>query len=351
MALSSTEMSTSADTPPSSSSPPSSPPPPPPPPPSSSSPPGLTPIRSFVPLLHEPNEDEEDVSWATGFSSRRRSLAHLAINTRASDKTADNLLPLLSPVAQAREQNTSPDKPYFPGQPKSLEGIALRAFGLGAALALSLVAMVLVLALTSSPLWRLPFFVGALSTFHFLEFWTTAKYNTPQATVAAFLLTANWPAYAIAHTAASLECLLTKLLCPGGLLGNRSWAPYFTGHAVLLLGFALVVGGQFIRSAAMVQAGQSFNHIVQHRKRDSHSLVTTGIYAKLRHPSYFGFFWWGIGTQLVLGNVVCLVAYTVVLWKFFSSRVKHEEAYLIRFFGDDYVEYKKKVPTMMPFIG
>ncbi|RYP55239.1 hypothetical protein DL769_010208 [Monosporascus sp. CRB-8-3] len=310
-----------------------------------SSPPPSTPGLPPLAPLHE-HDEEEEVSWATGFSSRRRSLAHLtAINTRASDKTADNLLPLLSPVAQLREQMT-PDKPYFPGQPKSLEGIALRSFCLGAALTVSVVSMVLVLAFTSSPLWRLPFFAGALSTFHFLEFWTTAKYNTPAATISAFLLTANWPAYAIAHTAASLECLLTKLLFP-----TWSWAPVYIDHIMLLLGLILVFGGQFIRSTAMIQAGQSFNHIVQHRKRDSHSLVTTGIYATLRHPAYFGFFWWGLGTQLVLGNIVCLVAYTIVLWKFFSARVKHEEAYLVRFFGDDYVEYKKKVPTMMPFIG
>ncbi|KAI1078374.1 ICMT-domain-containing protein [Whalleya microplaca] len=250
----------------------------------------------------------------------------------------------VSPVAQSAQM--TPDKPYFPGQPKSLEGIAIRSFCLGITLASSVISMVLILVLTSSPLWRLPFFFAALSAFHFLEFWTTAKYNTPVATIGSFLLTANWPAYAIAHASASIECLFTKLLFP-----NRNWAPYYTGHLVLFLGLVLVFLGQFVRSAAMVQAGQSFNHTVQHRKKDTHTLVTTGLYAFLRHPAYFGFFYWGIGTQMVLGNPICFVAYTIVLWKFFSSRVKHEEVLLIRFFGNDYVEYKKKVGTMVPFVG
>ncbi|KAI5864492.1 ICMT-domain-containing protein [Durotheca rogersii] len=249
-----------------------------------------------------------------------------------------------SPVAQST--HSPPDRAYYPGQPKSLEGIAIRSFCLGVALTFSGTAMVLTLVLTSSPLWRLPFFIGALSTFHFLEFWTTAKYNTPVANIGSFLLTANWPAYAIAHVLASVECLLTNLLFP-----NRSWAPFYSDQFILVLGFLMVIVGQFVRSAAMVQAGQSFNHTVQHYKKDTHALVTTGLYSFLRHPAYFGFFYWGIGTQMVLGNPFCFVGYAIVLWQFFSKRVRHEEALLVRFFGDDYLNYKNKVGTLMPFVG
>lgn len=113
----------------------------------------------------------------------------------------------------------------------------------------------------------------------------------------------------------------------------------------------MVLVGQVVRSMAMLEAGVSFNHHVQNRKKDSHELVTTGIYSLFRHPSYFGFFYWGLGTQLVLGNVVCFFAYAYVLWKFFSSRIRHEENKLIEFFGDDYVQYRKRVGTRMPFIG
>jgi len=82
--------------------------------------------------------------------------------------------------------------------------------------------------------------------------------------------------------------------------------------------------GQAVRSLAMVHAGTNFNHIVQHRKASEHQLVTTGAYHYLRHPSYFGFFWWGLGTQLVLGNTVCFLGYAVVLWRFFSRRISSE---------------------------
>ncbi|KAI1432954.1 putative isoprenylcysteine carboxyl methyltransferase [Xylaria sp. CBS 124048] len=239
----------------------------------------------------------------------------------------------------------APDNDYLPGQPKALEGIAIRSFCLGVVGTLCIVSMISILFLTSSPLWRIPFFIATLSIFHFLEFWTTAKYNTSVATIDSFLLTANWPAYAIAHMAASLECLLTKLLFP-----NRAWAPFYSGHVLLLSGFLLVFVGQAARSLAMAQAGKSFNHSVQRKKKDDHELVTTGLYSFVRHPAYFGFFYWGVGTQLVLGNPICFLGYVIVLWRFFASRVKYEEVQLVRFFGDEYVEYRKKVGTGIPFV-
>jgi len=239
----------------------------------------------------------------------------------------------------------SPDRAYMLHQPKSLAGIALRSFCLGIALAVGVISTLTVALLTSSPLWRLPFFLSSLSLFHFLEFWTTAAYNTRAADISSFLLTANWPAYAIAHSAAALECLAANTLWPA-----RAWAPPHTAPLVALLGWALVVAGQTVRSVAMVQAGPSFNHQVQRQRGAAHVLVTTGIYARLRHPSYFGFFWWALGTQVVMGNVVSFFVYAAILWKFFSTRIRHEEELLVKFFGAEYVDYRRHVGTKIPFV-
>lgn len=254
--------------------------------------------------------------------------------------SADPTFPQFSPTPP------SPDRQYQRHQPKSLSGIAVRAFCLGAALATGVASTIAILLFTNSTLWRLPFFLAALSTFHFLEFWTTAAYNTPAATVGSFLLTANWPGYAIAHATASLECLIVGVFFPG-----RAWAPLHAGPVLLFLGLVCVVVGQYVRSVAMAEAGLSFNHIVQQKRGSGHVLVTTGIYAVFRHPSYFGFFWWALGTQLVLGNLVCFAAYAAVLWRFFSTRIRVEEQLLVKFFGDEYVDYRNKVGTKIPFIS
>ncbi|KFX87364.1 hypothetical protein O988_09424 [Pseudogymnoascus sp. VKM F-3808] len=250
------------------------------------------------------------------------------------------------------------EKQYYPSQPISLSGIASRAFLLGSSLSLS-TTLSLVLFLHGSPFWRPPFFLATLSLFHFLEFWTTARYNTKAAQVSSFLLNQNGSAYTIAHAAAMAESLISCTLAvypPSTFLPDylTAWTlpapPSWVGTLTLTLGLILVPLGQLVRSLAMVQAGGNFNHIVQARKSSSHQLVTGGIYSVSRHPSYFGFFWWGLGTQLVLGNVVCFVGYAGVLWVFFKRRIAGEEEYLVRFFGREYIDYRARTGVWIPFI-
>ncbi|CAG2182503.1 unnamed protein product, partial [Oppiella nova] len=92
-----------------------------------------------------------------------------------------------------------------------------------------------------------------------------------------------------------------------------------------------------------------------------HVLVTHGIYAFCRHPSYVGWFYWSIGTQvshrfpdtyadIILMNPICCVGYAVMSWIFFRDRIYHEEITLLNFFGDEYLKYKQRVGTGLPFI-
>lgn len=245
---------------------------------------------------------------------------------------------------------------YLPGGRKSLAGISSHAFGLGVALGLcSLISGQL--AYHSHYLWRVPFFITILAVFHFLEFYITARYNPPDARVSSYLLFSNGRAYNIAHTTAVVEALLRHWtfnlgLWSGSILpaGWQSIASMQYIEPSVLVGIAFIVVGQCMRSVAMKQAGTSFNHIVQSLKKEDHVLITTGIYRFSRHPAYCGFFWWGLGTQLVLGNHICFLVYTIVLWRFFSHRIGHEEQHLLRFFGDEYKRFRDETPVLIPFI-
>lgn len=64
------------------------------------------------------------------------------------------------------------------------------------------------------------------------------------------------------------------------------------------VGLLMVIFGDCLRKAAMLTAGSNFNHIVQNEKSDTHTLVTSGVYGWFRHPSYVGWFYWSIGTQV-----------------------------------------------------
>jgi protein-S-isoprenylcysteine O-methyltransferase len=208
---------------------------------------------------------------------------------------------------------------FFPNGKRSLAGIALRAFCLGNAAVLGL-AFAIICAKLESRLWRPFAFLVALSVFHFLEFYVTAAYNTPVAMVSSFLLT-NGDQYRQAHTMALIETVVTSYFFPG-------WQARFHSPIVIALGVVMIVVGQAVRSTAMAQAGTNFNHTVQSKKNDGHELVTTGLYTYFRHPSYFGFFWWGVGTQVMLGNAFCSLAYAGILWYFFSRRIARKSALL-----------------------
>ena len=228
----------------------------------------------------------------------------------------------LDAALRAREDSTlqhaSPNalaKEFYANGRRSLAGIALRAFLLGTTLGVNIL-MTLLLLYYNNNFWRATFFLTALSLFHFLEFWTTAAYNTPLATVASFLLT-NGQRYQQAHTIAFLETLITSYFFP-------DWQSHVNPPSTIIIGLAMIVIGQSVRSVAMAQAGTNFNHQVQSRRNEGHELVTTGLYAWLRHPSYFGFFWWGLGTQVVLGNIVSFLGYLGVLWYFFSTRIRRK---------------------------
>jgi protein-S-isoprenylcysteine O-methyltransferase len=236
------------------------------------------------------------------------------------------------------------ERTLHPFQKRSLAGIALRAFLLGGAFFASTIFTLYLSIQRASPLWRLPFFLSSLSLFHFLEFYTTAFANPTNAEASSFLLSSNGWAYNIAHTAAFTECLLLYTY------GPQNYLPQSVHLLVLFVGLTLVIIGQIIRTTAIIQAGPSFSHLVAQRKKETHVLITKGIYSIFRHPSYFGFFWWGIGTQLVLGNVFCLLGYSLVLWKFFSARIEGEENHLVRFFKKDYEDYRARTPVGIPYI-
>jgi protein-S-isoprenylcysteine O-methyltransferase len=80
--------------------------------------------------------------------------------------------------------------------------------------------------------------------------------------------------------------------------------------------------GQTFRSLAMIHASSNFSHQIAYLKGPKHTLVTSGVYALVRHPSYFGFFWWAVGLQVFLANPVSTVIFIAVLWKFFSDRIQ-----------------------------
>lgn len=189
-------------------------------------------------------------------------------------------------------------------------------------------------------------YLVAVSLFHFLEFYITAKFNPGKVTSDSYLFN-NGAAYTFSFVFAVSETIIEYYLFPNWKSCFRS--KVHAGFAAA--GLLLMVLGQVARSMAMITAGRSFSHQVKTSQNRDHVLVTTGVYSRIRHPSYFGYFWWAIGTQMWLLNPVSLIMFSIVLWRFFNSRILFEERYLVAFFGEEYIKYRKHVTVGIPFIN
>ncbi|KAL7751778.1 farnesyl cysteine-carboxyl methyltransferase [Sorochytrium milnesiophthora] len=189
-------------------------------------------------------------------------------------------------------------------------------------------------------------YIAAVALFHQAEYTLTALYNLRKLELSSYLLDHS-PEYKIAHGTALLEYAVEAYFFP-----SLKDFPYV--RVIQWTGVAMVVVCQCIRSLAMVHAKANFSHqIVAHRDAQ-HQLVTDGVYAYLRHPSYFGFYWWAVGTQLMLVNPVCTIGFLGAFCVSCALTVvggvcTYEEHSLVRFFGDAYVQYQKRTHTWIPF--
>ena len=134
------------------------------------------------------------------------------------------------------------------------------------------------------------------------------------------------------------------------ILGTIFLRKYKQNIYAFIIGIILTIIGQTFRIGALYTGKKNFTHLLSYEKKKDHFLMTTGFYGISRHPSYFGFLIWTIGTQLMCSNIICIIGFPIGLYMFFEDRIIEEEGLLIEFFGYDYLEYKKNVPILIPFI-
>jgi protein-S-isoprenylcysteine O-methyltransferase Ste14 len=83
--------------------------------------------------------------------------------------------------------------------------------------------------------------------------------------------------------------------------------------------------------------------------RERHTLVTTGIYATIRHPMYAGFWLMAVAQALLLPNWVVGPAGLIGFGILFFGRVRREEEMMIGAFGDEYRAYMRRTARVLPW--
>lgn len=125
--------------------------------------------------------------------------------------------------------------------------------------------------------------------------------------------------------------------------GGNLWAQIFDAQeahfVAMLLGYTIVFAG-----AGLVADG--WRRI--HRARQDDRLVTDGVYARVRHPQYTGLFMIVFGEGIVhWPTIFSVLAFPVIVGAYTLLARKEERAMLMKF-GDEYREYRDRVPMFVP---
>lgn len=124
---------------------------------------------------------------------------------------------------------------------------------------------------------------------------------------------------------------------------NELWI--IDGDAVRWLGVILYAAGGALRIWPVYVLGNRFSGLVA--IQPGHTLVTTGIYSVIRHPSYLGLlvnaFGWGLAFRSVVGVLLAALVLPVLL-----ARIRSEEALLRTQFGAEYEAYCARTSRLIP---
>ena len=110
---------------------------------------------------------------------------------------------------------------------------------------------------------------------------------------------------------------------------------------IRIVGIILTVAGVLAFILSVVQMKDNWRAGVQREEKTN--LVTTGIYSVSRNPAFLGFDLMYIGILFSFFNWYLCVATVIALVLFHLQIVNVEEEFLIEAFGEEYLQYKKKV--------
>jgi protein-S-isoprenylcysteine O-methyltransferase len=198
-----------------------------------------------------------------------------------------------------------------------------------------------------NPGWAsLALYLSAVCFFHFAECYSSAAYLGQDRVGRESFLLDNTAEYSQALLFAVVEHVVERLVPVPSWLVCR-----LLRRLLFVAGLGCMTYGQLLRWLAMRTAGRNFSHVLDGPLAKDHDLATHGIYARMRHPAYTGFYWWAIGTQLLLANPICLAFYWQTLGRFFGERIDIEEKILLQRHGREYAFYRQSVRSGIPGVA
>lgn len=122
---------------------------------------------------------------------------------------------------------------------------------------------------------------------------------------------------------------------PETLLGWKG-DPHFS--PLHILSYIFIGGGFILLSSAWEKL---------YKAQRKHTLATTGLYARIRHPQYIGFVAIMFGFLLQWPTIVTLVMFPILVFMY-ARLAKIEENEMVKEFGIKYELYRQVTPAFIP---
>ncbi|MEX2720251.1 MAG: isoprenylcysteine carboxylmethyltransferase family protein [Candidatus Wukongarchaeota archaeon] len=90
-----------------------------------------------------------------------------------------------------------------------------------------------------------------------------------------------------------------------------------------------------------------FGMFLHGERHETSTLVTTGIFAHVRNPMYLGTFLIFLAFILATFSLISLIPWVLIVI-LFDKMTNYEEKDIERIFGEEYLEYKSRVPKWIP---
>jgi protein-S-isoprenylcysteine O-methyltransferase Ste14 len=130
------------------------------------------------------------------------------------------------------------------------------------------------------------------------------------------------------------------------LTGWLDFADYRFSAWIGVVGAIVFVIALWLLWRSHIDLGGNFS--VKLRIREEHSLVTGGVYSRIRHPMYAAHLLWAIAQVLLLHNWIAGPAFLVTSLPLYLLRIPREEKMMLENFGEDYRLYTKRTGRVAP---
>jgi protein-S-isoprenylcysteine O-methyltransferase Ste14 len=116
---------------------------------------------------------------------------------------------------------------------------------------------------------------------------------------------------------------------------------------IVLTGLLAVLMGVAFSVWARLMLGDNWSNRVT--VKENHTLVRRGPYRIVRHPIYSGILLGMLGSALQRGGIRCFAGVLICGFSFWL-KTQAEERFMVQSFGEEYLQYRRKVKALAPFI-